>query len=66
MTSDRPYRAGMSAQRAAEILRGGRARQWDAAIVDAFLRSIEDILQAEASHRDTTAVAGASAARVSA
>jgi len=40
MTSDRPYRAGMPVARAAAILRAGRGQQWDAAIVDAFLRTI--------------------------
>ncbi len=38
MTSDRPYRRGMSADKAVAILRQGRGQQWDAAIVDAFLR----------------------------
>jgi HD-GYP domain-containing protein (c-di-GMP phosphodiesterase class II) len=40
MTSDRPYRRGMSVARAAAILREGRGQQWDAEIVDAFLRSM--------------------------
>ena len=44
MTSDRPYRAGMAPQKAAAILREGRGRQWDAPLVDAFLRSIADSL----------------------
>jgi HD-GYP domain-containing protein (c-di-GMP phosphodiesterase class II) len=39
MTSDRPYRAGMPVGRAAAILRTGRGQQWDAALVDALLRS---------------------------
>ncbi len=39
MTSDRPYRPGMSAARAASILRQGRGQQWDPDIVDALLRS---------------------------
>ena len=42
MTSDRPYRQGMPAQQALDILRAGRGRQWDTAVVDAFLRSIAD------------------------
>jgi HD-GYP domain-containing protein (c-di-GMP phosphodiesterase class II) len=42
MTSDRPYRKGMSVAQATQILRNGRGEQWDAAIVDAFLRSIDD------------------------
>ncbi|MBM3129895.1 MAG: HD-GYP domain-containing protein [Chloroflexi bacterium] len=40
MTSDRPYRRAMSAERAAWELRAGRGKQWDPAIVDAFLRVI--------------------------
>ena len=40
MTSDRPYRKGMSRENAAAILREGRGRQWEARLVDAFLRSI--------------------------
>ena len=40
MTSDRPYRRGMSVDKAAAILREGRGRQWDGEIVDAFLQSI--------------------------
>lgn len=39
MTSDRPYRPGMAPERAEQILRDGRAMQWDAQIVNAFLRS---------------------------
>ena len=40
MTSDRPYRKGIPVQQALDILRSGRGRQWDGAVVDAFLRSI--------------------------
>jgi HD-GYP domain-containing protein (c-di-GMP phosphodiesterase class II) len=40
MTSDRPYRRGMSIQDATAILHQGREYQWDPAIVDAFLRAI--------------------------
>jgi HD-GYP domain-containing protein (c-di-GMP phosphodiesterase class II) len=39
MTSDRPYRAGMPVAKAAAILRAGRGQQWNAALVDALLRS---------------------------
>jgi len=42
MTSDRPYRTGMPIPKAAAILREGRGAQWDATIVDAFLRTIAD------------------------
>jgi len=40
MTSDRPYRRGMPLERAVSILRDGRGRQWDAALVDALLRTV--------------------------
>jgi putative nucleotidyltransferase with HDIG domain len=37
MTSDRPYRAGMPTDKAAQILCEGRGQQWEPAIIDAFL-----------------------------
>lgn len=40
MTSDRPYRTAMPVDKAVAILRAGSNQQWDATIVDAFLRSI--------------------------
>ncbi len=40
MTSDRPYRAAMSAEQAILILRAGRNVQWDSSIVDAAIRLI--------------------------
>jgi HD-GYP domain-containing protein (c-di-GMP phosphodiesterase class II) len=43
MTSNRPYRAGMPAQRAEQILRDGAGKQWDAKVVDAFLRATPDM-----------------------
>jgi hypothetical protein len=42
MTSDRPYRDGMTPQEAMRVLRSGRGRQWDGRIVDAFVRAVED------------------------
>jgi hypothetical protein len=47
MTSDRPYRRALSATQAATILRDGRGRQWDPALVDAFLRSIAHQIEQE-------------------
>jgi len=41
MTSDRPYRRGMPVAQAAAILREGRGAQWDTALVDAFLRTLD-------------------------
>jgi HD-GYP domain-containing protein (c-di-GMP phosphodiesterase class II) len=45
MTSDRPYRAGMTDEEAIATLRKGRAMQWDPEIVDAFVKSIEGRLE---------------------
>ena len=45
MTSDRPYRKGMSMTRACSILREERGRQWDAEIVDACLRALGQPLE---------------------
>ncbi|MGI8826683.1 MAG: HD-GYP domain-containing protein [Chloroflexota bacterium] len=40
MTSERSFRHALPANKAAQILRDGRNRQWDGAIVEAFLRSV--------------------------
>jgi putative nucleotidyltransferase with HDIG domain len=48
MTSDRPYRKGMTPAQAARILRDGRGIQWDPAIVDAWLRSIAPLTEGSA------------------
>ncbi len=53
MTSDRPYRRGMPAEKAVAILRQGRGQQWDAAIVDAFLRGSAAALSAEQGDKPT-------------
>jgi HD-GYP domain-containing protein (c-di-GMP phosphodiesterase class II) len=41
MTSTRPYRAAMTAQDAAAILRAGRGTQWDMQVVDVLLTQLE-------------------------
>lgn len=61
MTSDRPYRAGMPASEAARILREGRGSQWDAAVVDAFLRWLEAEQARAAAGHDTQLDASQSA-----
>jgi len=38
MSTNRPYRAGMPAPRVEEVLREGAGKQWDAQVVQAFLR----------------------------
>jgi putative two-component system response regulator len=40
VTSDRPYRHGMSAEQAAQILLDGRGTQWDSHIVDVFTSQV--------------------------
>jgi HD-GYP domain-containing protein (c-di-GMP phosphodiesterase class II) len=40
MTSDRPYRKGMTVARAAAILAEGRGSQWDGAVVDVFINQV--------------------------
>ncbi|MDQ2828045.1 MAG: HD domain-containing protein, partial [Chloroflexota bacterium] len=49
MTSDRPYRHGMPMRKAVDILCEGRGRQWDATLVDAFLRGISAQLEQQPS-----------------
>jgi HD-GYP domain-containing protein (c-di-GMP phosphodiesterase class II) len=46
MTSDRPYRKGMSVETAVSILVGGKGTQWDAEMVDHFV----DYLKEQHSH----------------
>lgn len=41
MTSDRPYRDGMPAERAREVLLGARGSQFDPEIVDAFVTMLD-------------------------
>ncbi len=43
MTSDRPYRKGMPADRVNEIFREGSGTQWDPEVVEAFFSAREDI-----------------------
>ena len=47
MTSDRPYRKGMPHATAVSILRARRGQQWEAALVDVFLRALGPDAQAE-------------------
>jgi HD-GYP domain-containing protein (c-di-GMP phosphodiesterase class II) len=43
MSSDRPYRKGMPEEKVVRIFREGAGSQWDAEVVDAFLRVLNDI-----------------------
>lgn len=54
MTSDRPYRAGMPHKKAEAILRGGAGEQWDPEAVDAFFRSVPDLLHIKETYRPRT------------
>ncbi len=42
MTTDRPYRQSMLAEKALEILKSGAGSQWDSACVDAFCRAMDN------------------------
>lgn len=44
MTSDRPYRAGMTQTRALSILESGRGTQWDPQFVDSFISAMQSAL----------------------
>jgi HD-GYP domain-containing protein (c-di-GMP phosphodiesterase class II) len=43
MGSDRPYRKGMADEKIDGIFRGGRGKQWDPQVVDAFFRCRDDL-----------------------
>lgn len=51
MTSDRPYRAGMPIEKALQILGDGAGTQWDATLIDAFLRIVPDITEIQRNYR---------------
>jgi putative nucleotidyltransferase with HDIG domain len=42
MASDRPYRSGMALDRVVEIIGAGTGKQFDPAVVEAFLRVLQD------------------------
>lgn len=51
MTSNRPYRKGMSIEKASEILRGGAGTYWDPQLVEIFLNHIEQFDSIRLSHQ---------------
>jgi HD-GYP domain-containing protein (c-di-GMP phosphodiesterase class II) len=51
MTSDRPYRKGMSVDKAVEILRGGAGAYWDPTLVRIFLDHVEQFDAIRISHQ---------------
>jgi HD-GYP domain-containing protein (c-di-GMP phosphodiesterase class II) len=44
LTSNRPYRQGMSLEKSESILRAGRGKQWDANVIDAYFTIREEVL----------------------
>ena len=50
MTSDRPYRKGMPQEKAVSILREGAGVQWDAPIVEVFLKIMTEIVKIRLSY----------------
>ena len=44
ITSDRPYRKGMTQEKAESILRGAAGSHWDPEIIDVFFRIMPDIV----------------------
>ncbi|MCG8648446.1 MAG: HD-GYP domain-containing protein [Pirellulales bacterium] len=51
MTSDRPYRSGMSTANAAEILSDGAGKYWDPHLIDLFIENLDAIEAIRRQHR---------------
>ena len=54
MSSDRPYRQGMSEEESAAILREGAGSQWDPEVIEAFFEIRDEIRQIAAETTDET------------
>lgn len=54
MTSDRPYRKGMSIDKAMGILNDGAGTYWDPHLIDTFGKHLEEIDQIRISHQPRT------------
>ena len=52
ITSDRPYRKGMSQDKAEAILHEGAGTQWDPQVVEAFFRIMPEIIEIRESFAD--------------
>ncbi|QDT12081.1 HD-GYP domain-containing protein [Planctomycetes bacterium K23_9] len=50
MTSDRPYRKGMSTEKAAEILKGGAGKFWDPNLINLFLSNLNQFDEIRINH----------------
>lgn len=55
MTSDRPYRKGMSVEKAVSIIESGAGTQWDSDLVKAFLNALPDIVFIKDNYQPKTA-----------
>src|SRR5690606_16022286 len=44
MTSDRPYRKGMSFEKLRDIFQAGAGKQWDPEVVEAYFEAEEEIM----------------------
>ncbi|MEL6110073.1 MAG: HD-GYP domain-containing protein [Planctomycetota bacterium] len=51
MTSDRPYRKGMSIEKAVDILKGGAGSYWDPHLIRTFVDNIDEVDQIRLDHR---------------
>jgi HD-GYP domain-containing protein (c-di-GMP phosphodiesterase class II) len=51
MSSDRPYRKGMDAEKVDAILRAGAGTQWDARVIEAFFTARDEIRTISESYR---------------
>ena len=51
MTSDRPYRKGMSIGKASAILKDGSGSFWDPKLIDAFLTNIDKMEHIRVNHQ---------------
>ena len=51
MTSDRPYRKGMSTEKAADILKGGSGKFWDPNLINLFLTNLAQFDQIRINHQ---------------
>jgi putative nucleotidyltransferase with HDIG domain len=45
MTSDRPYRKGMSIEKVEQIFRDGAGKHWDPVVIEAYFRCHNDIVE---------------------
>ncbi|MCI3927188.1 HD domain-containing protein [Paenibacillus sp. TRM 82003] len=61
MTSDRPYRKGMSVEKAMSILEEGKETQWDGRFVEPFLAAMREAALAKEGEKHVPIASGAAA-----